>query len=59
MELREPIHQRIDLASKLVGVIIVAIGINRFRGGDSQAALFFILLGGLVSITPFLFDIKK
>ncbi|MFQ5800611.1 MAG: hypothetical protein ACE5HH_02675 [Candidatus Hydrothermarchaeales archaeon] len=59
MELVEPIHQRIDLLSKVVGVIFVAIGIDQFRNGNSNAAMSYILLGGLVSITPFFIDVKK
>jgi len=59
MEVKEPIHQRIDLLSKLVGVVIVAVGIDRFRAGDIQSAKFYILLGALVSITPFFVEVKK
>lgn len=59
MKVAHPIHQRIDILSKILGVTFVAVGFDRFRGGNLQAALMFGLLGGLISLTPFLFSVRK
>ncbi len=59
MELEKPIYDRFDLLTKLVGVILVANGINKIRYGEFSAAAFFILLGIFVSILPLYVKVKK
>jgi|GEM_PF-5541686 len=59
MEVIEPIHQRIDLASKLVGVVFVAIGIDRLRVGDTSAAVSSLFFGALISVFPLFVGVKK
>ncbi|GBE19012.1 MAG TPA: hypothetical protein ENH13_03935 [Euryarchaeota archaeon] len=59
MEAIEPIHQRIDLASKFVGVIFVAIGIDRLRAGDISVAVSSLFFGALISVFPFFVGVKK
>ncbi len=59
MEVSHPIYQRIDLLSKLVGVVLVAVGVDRLRLGDSRNALFFAFLGAVLSLSPFLFRSRK
>ncbi len=59
IELEKPIHQRLDLLTKLVGVILVASGINKLRYGEFTGALFLVLIGGLISILPLYIKIKE
>lgn len=59
MEVVEPIHQRIDYLSKIVGVIFVAVGVDRIRFGDIQTAFSYMLIGALISLTPYIINVKE
>lgn len=59
MQVTEPIHQRIDYLSKILGVIFVAFGIDRLRSGNTLAAINLILLGAILSIFPMFIRVKN
>jgi hypothetical protein len=59
MKVKEPVHQRIDYLSKILGVIFVAFGIDRLRSGNTTAAINLILLGALLSISPMFIEVKN
>jgi hypothetical protein len=59
IELEKPLHQRLDLLTKLLGVFLVANGINKIRYSEISAAVFFITLGLLVSIIPMYVKVKE
>lgn len=59
LELEKPIHQRLDLFTKLIGVLLVANGLNKIRYTELWAAAFFISLGLLISAIPLYVKIKK
>lgn len=59
VELEKPIHQRVDLLTKLIGVFLVANGLNKIRYSELGAAAFFISLGLLISAIPLYIKIKK
>lgn len=52
MKIEKGVLQRIDLASKLIGVVLVAIGIDKLRGASVSAGIFYIVLGGAISVIP-------
>jgi hypothetical protein len=59
MKLEKPVYQKFDLLTKLVGVILVANGINKLRYAEFSWALFYISIGLIVSILPFYVKIKE
>jgi hypothetical protein len=59
MQVSVPIHQRIDYTSKIVGVIFVAVGVDRLRADNTSAAVSFLLLGAVISLIPFFIGVKK
>ncbi len=59
MQVSVPIHQRIDYASKIVGVVFVAMGVDQLRADNTSAAVYFLLLGAVISLTPFFINVKK
>jgi hypothetical protein len=59
MKVEKPIHQRIDLGSKLVGVILVAVGIDHLRRAQINTGLLYIFGGGAISLIPMFIKVKK
>jgi|TARA_B100001971_G_scaffold187851_1_gene188811 hypothetical protein len=59
MKLEKPIYQKFDLLTKLIGVILVANGINKIRYSEFGWVIFFILLGLIVSIMPLYIKMKE
>ncbi len=59
IELEKPIHQRFDLLTKLVGVILVANGINTLRYGELDWALFYVITGIIISLLPLHVKMKE
>lgn len=59
LELEKPVHQKLDLLTKLVGVFLVANGINKIRYSELGAAAFFISLGLLISVIPLYVKMKE
>ncbi len=59
MEFDKPIYQRIDLFTKLIAVVLVAVGIDYLRGTDISGGLFLIVGGGVISLIPFFIDVKE
>ncbi len=59
LELEKPLYQRLDLLTKVLGVFLVANGINKVRYSELSAALFFISLGLLISAIPIYVKVKK
>lgn len=53
LELEEPVYQKFDLLTKLVGLLLVANGINKLRYAEVSGAAVYIIIGLLVSILPF------
>ncbi len=59
MEFEKPIYDRIDLCTKLWGVVLVAVGIDRLRSVRINTGLLLIISGGAISLIPFYIGIKK
>ncbi|MEE9594379.1 MAG: hypothetical protein V3V92_03170 [Candidatus Hydrothermarchaeales archaeon] len=58
MEFEKPIYQRIDLLTKLIAVVLVALGIDQLRRADLNGGLLFLVIGGVISLVPFFIAVK-
>jgi len=52
IKIEKGVHQRIDLASKIIGVVLVAFGIDKIRAAMVGTGLLYIALGGIISVIP-------
>lgn len=59
MEFEKPIYDRIDLCTKVWGVILVALGIDRLRSAQINKGLLLILWGAAISLIPFFIGVKN
>lgn len=59
MPLEKPVHQKFDIITKLVGLLLVANGINKLRYGELSWALFYVAMGIIVSLLPLYVKVKE
>jgi hypothetical protein len=57
--LEKSVHQKFDLLTKLLGVFLVANGVNKFRYSEVGSALFFISLGIMISVLPLYVEVRE
>ena len=51
-------YERIDALSKVIGLILLAVGIENVSKGDYFIALFLFGLGGMISIIPVFIEVE-
>ena len=52
MKIEKGVYQRIVILSKVLGVMAVAISIDKMRSGLLSPALFYFISGSLISLLP-------
>jgi len=52
-------YERIDAASKIIGLILLAVGVDNVSKGNYFAALALFGLGGLISIVPVFIEVES
>jgi uncharacterized membrane protein len=58
MKLSKTKYERVDAISKILGLILLAVGIDNVSKGNYFIALALFGLGGLVSIVPVFIEVE-
>ena len=58
MELSRETYRKIDVITKLVGLVLAAIGINYLLKANFLLAVFYLSAGILISLTIFFVKVK-
>jgi uncharacterized membrane protein len=58
MKLSKTKYERVDAISKILGLILLAIGIDNVSKGNYFIALALFGLGGLISIVPVFIEVE-
>ncbi|MCX9013076.1 MAG: hypothetical protein OIN66_18400 [Candidatus Methanoperedens sp.] len=58
MKLSKTKYERVDAISKILGLILLAVGIDNVSKGNYSIALALFGLGGLISIAPVFIEVE-
>ncbi len=58
MKLSKTKYERVDAVSKILGLILLAVGIDNVSKGNYFIALALFGLGGLISIIPVFIEVE-
>ena len=58
MKLSKTKYERVDAISKILGLILLAVGIDNVSKGNKVIALALFGLGGLISIVPMFIEVE-
>jgi uncharacterized membrane protein len=58
MKLSKTKYERVDAISKILGLILLAVGIDNVSKGNYFIALALFGLGGLISIVPVFIEVE-
>ncbi len=58
MKLSKTNYERVDAISKILGLILLAVGIDNVSKGNYFIALALFGLGGLISIVPVFIEVE-
>jgi hypothetical protein len=58
MKLSKTKYERVDAISKILGLILLAVGIDNVSKGNYFIALALLGLGGLISIVPVFIEVE-
>ncbi len=58
MKLSKSRYDKVDAASKLIGLILLAVSIENATKGNYFIALALFGLGGIISILPLFFEVE-
>ncbi|VVB85477.1 Uncharacterised protein [uncultured archaeon] len=58
MKLSKTKYERVDAISKILGLILLAVGIDNVSKGNYFIALALFGLGGLISIVPMFIEVE-
>ncbi|MDO9097420.1 MAG: hypothetical protein Q7U60_04795 [Candidatus Methanoperedens sp.] len=58
MKVSKPRYEKIDAASKIIGLILLAVSIDNVSKGNYFIALALFGIGGIISIVPVFIEVE-
>jgi uncharacterized membrane protein YjjP (DUF1212 family) len=59
MKLPKPAYIKLEILTKIIGLALVAIGMDNVFKGNYFVALSFFIAGGLISIIPLFIEVEN
>jgi len=59
MKLPESVYVKLEVLTKLIGLVLVAIGVDNVFKGNYFIALSFFIAGGLISTIPLFIGVEN
>lgn len=59
MKLPKPVYVKLEVLTKIAGLVLVAIGVDNVFKGNYFLALSFFIAGGLISVIPLFIDVEN